>query len=131
MADIDAQDPLPESGFLYRRITVWVVCITILALLWFNVHALRQLQHGDGLVEISKWLIVLIGLILTYYLIAPSAEHIVRIFQTVSAWKAGIATSVTTATKSVAGATTSSKVVTGPAQQPTADGELPESEKIK
>lgn len=130
MAELDAQDPLPESGFLYRRITVWVVCITILSLLWFNVHALRALQHGDGLVEISKWLIVLIGLILTYYLIAPSAEHIVRIFQTVSAWKAGIATSVTTATRSVAGATTSSKT-TGPAQQPSGDGELPESEKIK
>lgn len=109
MADIDAQDPLPESGFLYRRITVWVVCITILALLWYNVHALRHLEHGDGLVEISKWLIVLIGLILTYYLIAPSAEHIVRMVQTVGAWKSGIATSVSTAVKSVSVETTPQK----------------------
>ena len=128
MADLDAQDPLPESGFLYRRITVWVVCIAILGLLWFNVHALRALEHGDGLVEISKWLIVLIGLILTYYLIAPSAEHIVRMVQTVGAWKSGIATSVTTATKSVTGATTATKTVVGPTAT---DGELPESEKIK
>jgi hypothetical protein len=127
---MDAQDPLPESGFLYRRITVWVVGLIILGLLWFNVHALRELEHGDGLVEISKWLIVLLALVLTYYLIAPSAEHIVRIFQTVSAWKAGIATSVTTATRSAAGATTSSKTVTGLTQQP-GDGELAESEKIK
>lgn len=109
MADIDAQDPLPESGFLYRRITVWVVCITILALLWYNVHALRHLEHGDGLVEISKWLIVLIGLILTYYLIAPSAEHIVRMVQTVGAWKSGIATSASTAVKSLSVETTPQK----------------------
>lgn len=100
-SDLDAQDPLPESGFLYRRVTVWVVSITILALLWFNVHALRALEHGDGLVEISKWLIVLLALILTYYLIAPSAEHIVRMVQTVGAWKSGIATSAATAAKSL------------------------------
>lgn len=110
----DPQDPLPESGFFYRRITTWVVGITVLALLWFIVVALRALEQGDGLVTVAKWLIGLLALVLTYYLIAPSAEHIVRLGQTVGAWKAGITTSVTSridAKKGVA----ETKTAAGPA----------------
>jgi len=124
MAD-DAQDPLPESSFLYRRITVWVVGIVILALLWFNVYALRQLEHGDGLVTISQWLIGLLALLLTYYLIAPSAEHIVRMFQMKDILKSGTATQAISTVTTAAGKITEKKITTGPPQQP-ASTEPPE-----
>lgn len=93
------QDPLPESGFFYRRITTWAVSLLILGMLWFIVVSLRHLAAPDGLVTVAKWLIVLLGLSQTYYLIAPSAEHIVKMIQTVGAWKSGIVTrSVATVT---------------------------------
>lgn len=124
MAD-DLQDPLPESSFLYRRITVWVVGIVILALLWYNVHALRHLEHGDGLVTISQWLIALLGLLLTYYLIAPSAEHIVRMFQTANILKSGVATSVVSKVTTAAGHVTETKAAAGPPKQNTEAPEEP------
>jgi hypothetical protein len=114
----DPQDPLPESGFLYRRITVWVVSLIILALLWFIVVTLGKRDDAtDGLVTIAKWLIGLFAMVQTYYLIAPSAEHIVRIMQTVNAWKSGISTSVMSKVDAVKG-TAETKTIAGPAAKP-------------
>lgn len=87
---IDPQDPLPESNFLYRRLTTWFIVMALLALVWHNVEALHGLGAVDGLVEITKWLIALTGIVSTYYLIAPSAEQVVRIIQTARVLRQGI-----------------------------------------
>jgi hypothetical protein len=86
----DPQDPLPESNFLYRRLTTWFIVMALLALVWHNVEALHGLGAVDGLVEITKWLIALAGIVSTYYLIAPSAEQVVRIIQTARVLRQGI-----------------------------------------
>lgn len=87
---VDPQDPLPESNFLYRRVTTWAIVMALLALVWHNVEALHGLGAVDGLVEITKWLIALAGIVSTYYLIAPSAEQVVRIIQTARVLRQGI-----------------------------------------
>ena len=117
----DPQDPLPESGFFWRRIATYIVSLTVLWMLRYIVVALRALESPDGLVTVAQWLIGLLALLLTYYLIAPSAEHIVRLFQTVNAWKSGISTSVMSRVKTSAG-TAETKTEAGPA----ASEELPD-----
>lgn len=92
----DPQDPLPESNFLYRRLTTWFIVMALLALVWHNVEALHGLGAVDGLVEITKWLIALAGIVSTYYLIAPSAEQVVRIIQTARVLRQGIRSAETT-----------------------------------
>jgi hypothetical protein len=74
----DPQDPLPEGKWLYRRLFTWTLTLICCGLLWFIVQQLR----GDvALVEVAKWLIGLIGILATFYLIAPSAEQLAKIVQ--------------------------------------------------
>lgn len=74
----DPQDPLPEIRFTYRRLFSFGACAAVFALLWRIVD---QLQGDDALGEIAKWLIGLNALVVTYYMIAPSAEQIAKIIQ--------------------------------------------------
>ena len=77
-AALDPQDPLPEGRWLFRRLFTWLLVLMCCALLGWIVH---QLRGEARLVEVAQWLIGLIALLSTYYLIAPSAEHIVRLVQ--------------------------------------------------
>lgn len=71
-----AQDPLPEGQWLFRRIFTWTLTIALLGLLAFIVCRIppEQLQL------VALWVISLIGLVVTYYLLAPSAPELARIF---------------------------------------------------
>lgn len=71
-------DPLPEGRFLYRRLFSYTICIVVLGLL---VYIVNQLDGDATLAGIAKWLIGLLALVITYYMLAPSAEHMVRAIQ--------------------------------------------------
>lgn len=74
-APAPGQDPLPESQWFFRRIYTWSVTALLLGLLAFVVWrmppALLQL--------VALWLIGLIALVVTFYLLAPSAPELARI----------------------------------------------------
>lgn len=97
--ELDPQDPLPESNWLWRRLLVFIGSIVISLFLWMiieYVYALGLKNAGATIVALSalKW--VAIGLIAwgftreAIYTIAPSAEHFGKWVQSVSAWKAGV-----------------------------------------
>lgn len=66
------QDPLPEGQWLFRRIFTWTLTILLLALL-----AVVVWRMPDGQLQlVALWLIGLIGLVVTYYLLAPSAPEL-------------------------------------------------------
>lgn len=87
MAEIDPQDPLPEPTWLWRRLYVYAVTIVILALVWIGVHKLAEiaaLEPREGIVSLLRviqWLIAALICVITYYLVAPSAEQIVKMIQ--------------------------------------------------
>lgn len=87
MAEIDPQDPLPEPTWLWRRLYVYAVTIVILALVWIGVHKLAEvasLEPREGIIallRVIQWLIAALICVITYYLVAPSAEQIVKMIQ--------------------------------------------------
>lgn len=87
MSHIDPQDPLPEPTWLWRRLYVFAVSIAFLALIALAAHTLSQIAalHPEtgirALLTVIKWLIAALICVLTYYLVAPSAEQIVKMIQ--------------------------------------------------
>lgn len=82
------QDPLPESDFTWRRLYTWAVTIAAFANVAFGVYLVGQAAQAApepglaALQDIMYWTIILAGIVVTYYMIAPSAEQIVRIIET-------------------------------------------------
>lgn len=87
MSEIDPQDPLPEPTWLWRRLFVYAVSIVFLVLIWVGVHRLAEAamlepSRGIGaLLSAVQWLIAALICVITYYLVAPSAEQIVKMIQ--------------------------------------------------
>ena len=92
---VDVQDPLPESKWFWRRLFVFSVTLVLLALLWDKVDAVSDVARAgsetaiDGLVAILKSCIVLIGMLILFYLLAPSAEQLTKLIQTARVLKLG------------------------------------------
>lgn len=72
----DPQDPLPEGQWLYRRIFTWTFTAIQLALLGWTI---RRMPAAD-LQLVALWQLGLLALVVTYYLLAPSAPQLARIF---------------------------------------------------
>nr|WP_316629675.1 hypothetical protein [uncultured Brevundimonas sp.] len=72
----DPQDPLPEGQWLFRRIFTWTLTVALLGLLGWIIWRMP----AEALQLVALWLIGLIALVVTYYLLAPSAAELARIF---------------------------------------------------
>lgn len=90
------QDPLPEANWLWRRVYVCAVTAACLWMLWGlvdrvgTVAVMRPTTGIAALIVITKWVIGLLGVVITYYLLAPSAEQITKMIKTASLLKAGV-----------------------------------------
>ncbi|MDO9607229.1 MAG: hypothetical protein Q7J26_01790 [Brevundimonas sp.] len=73
---LNPQDPLPEGQWLFRRIFTWTLSVALLALLaWISWR-----MPPEALQLVALWIIGLLALVVTYYLLAPSAAELARIF---------------------------------------------------
>jgi hypothetical protein len=92
----DPQDPLPESNFRFRRFFSYGLILLLVALLALGGRIVGAAARGgselavEGLIQLLWWNQFLIGLIATYYLLAPSAEQITKMIQVAGALKAGV-----------------------------------------
>ncbi|CAB4157182.1 hypothetical protein UFOVP679_6 [uncultured Caudovirales phage] len=80
------QDPLPEANWTFRRWLTFVLTAVSLGLVAWIIH---KLNDGGPLAGVAYGLISLCALVVTYYLIAPSAEHITRIIQSAAIVRGG------------------------------------------
>lgn len=92
----DVQDPLPEANWLWRRVFCFAVTAVLLFFMWGAVDRIGKVavvlpvQGIPALVTFSKWTIGFAGLVVTYYLLAPSAEQLTKLVKTASLLKAGV-----------------------------------------
>lgn len=93
---VDIQDPLPESSWLWRRVFTFVVTGVVLWFLWGAIDRLGDVAMitphlgVPALLSLCKWIIALTILMTTYYLIAPSAEQVVKMFKIASMFRNGV-----------------------------------------
>ena len=80
------QDPLPEIKTPWRRAYSYATTLITLGLVGYIV---ARLTAAEQLAEIAFWLICLNALIATYYMIAPSAEEIVRTIKAAAGLRKG------------------------------------------
>lgn len=92
----ELQDPLPESNWLWRRIFCFAVTAVLLFFMWGLVDRVGKVavvmpEKGiPALVIFSKWTIAFAGLVVTYYLLAPSFEQMTKMVKTASLLKSGV-----------------------------------------
>lgn len=91
-----ANDPLPEASWFWRR--TFAFCITV-ALLFGAYVGVGHLGYSastgsetaiDGLVSVTQISLFLVGLIILFYMLAPSAEQLTKLVQTGLALRQGI-----------------------------------------
>lgn len=93
---IDPQDPLPEASWFWRRVFVFSVTAAVLflvngAMLRLGAAALLQPERGiTALLSLSKTLLYLVAMLVLFYMVAPSAEQIVKMLQTARLYRAGV-----------------------------------------
>lgn len=114
---VDIQDPVPESNFFYRRIFSYFLSVVLLALL---LLAVWRIEESAELRRVASYLCMLLFTVITYYMIAPSAEQVVKMLQTAKLFTAGVTTHATATAESAAGSATST-TTTGMAVDPEVD----------
>lgn len=121
---VDVQDPLPESSFFWRRVYSWLISVGVLALIGLVVW---QITGADELRRVALYLVVLLWFVITYYMIAPSAEQIVKILKTAELFKYGVQVRQTSTAASQDGQAATETVVGQPAA-PTTQPEVTSEE---
>ena len=92
----DLQDPLPESSWFWRRVFVYIVTGCVLWMLWGAIDRLGEVAKVrpdigvDALLSLCKWIICFTGALATYYLVAPSAEQVVKLVQVATLLRSGV-----------------------------------------
>lgn len=91
--EVDAQDPLPEATWLWRRVFVFTLTTALCGGIGLVVDRIGSSQAANitsAYVSITRWMLLLLWFVVTYYLIAPSAEQVTRLIQTARVLKEGV-----------------------------------------
>lgn len=89
-AKVDVQDPLPETNWLWRRSYTFALSLISLAFVWFGAEAMYSLNRPLELFKITEYMIWILGFLILCYMVAPSAEQIVKLVQVAGIIKAGV-----------------------------------------
>jgi hypothetical protein len=95
-ATVDSQDPLPEAQWFWRRCFIFVTTAVIIVGIWLMVQSIRDVTGDEpqlavgAFVKIIGWMLLFQWFTSTYYLIAPSAEQVTRMWQTANLLKSGL-----------------------------------------
>lgn len=125
----DPQDPLPESNWFWRRLLAFGMVIFFAWQLHLSGNRMARAADAnhaaDVLLSYSKWIIVAWLVTTMLYMIAPSGEQVVKMLATLSAWKSGISTAISSHVDAKHGVA-ETKTVAGPAAGADPTEDLPE-----
>lgn len=89
-AQIDVQDPLPETNWFWRRVYTFVLSLVSVAFIWHGIEALAGMRQPEAVYRVTRYMIGVHVLLITYYMVAPSAEQIIKIIQSAKLLQAGV-----------------------------------------
>ena len=87
---IDDQDPLPEQNWFWRRSYVFALSLISLGFVWYGIEALWDLREARAIYDITKYMIGILAMLILFYMVAPSAEQIVKLIQAAKVLRAGV-----------------------------------------
>ena len=108
---VDLQDPLPESNWFWRRVFTFLATASIIVLMFFLGYALNRLTNGvvnridnmtaetvakiavaalESITTMFRLMFWALIIVVTYYMVAPSAEQITKMVKTAALLKGGI-----------------------------------------
>lgn len=133
-AQVDVQDPLPETDWFWRRLFTFLFTLVSAAFVWYGFEALWGLQDVASIYRVTRYMIGVHVMLITYYMVAPSAEQIIKIIQSAKIIRAGIPITRSVAAETPQGGRVEAKTVAGapeassplqpaPAPAPAADEE--------
>ena len=131
---VDVQDPLPETDWFWRRLFTFIFTLLSVAFIWYGLASLQQLGEADAIYRVTRYMIGVHVMLITYYMVAPSAEQIIKIIQSAKIIRAGIPITRSVAAETPQGGRVEAKTVAGapeaspplqpaPAPAPAADEE--------
>lgn len=88
--ELDIQDPLPETNWFWRRVYTFALSLISVAFIWFGVEALYDLRQPDAIYRLTRYMIGVHVLLITYYMLAPSAEQLVKLVQAAKLLQSGV-----------------------------------------
>lgn len=124
---VDTQDPLPESNWFWRRIFIFGVSTVIILGIYLMVQTMVDLASGQpslivgAFVKIIGWLLLYAWFAMTYYMVAPSAEQVTKMWQAATMFKSGVVSTTTQTATGADGSRAVAQTVTGVAPMPTPD----------
>ena len=89
-ARVDVQDPLPETDWFWRRTYTFVFTLISTAFIWYGLEALWNLKQPESIYFVTRYMIFVHVMLITYYMVAPSAEQIIKIVQAAKIIRSGI-----------------------------------------
>jgi hypothetical protein len=93
---VDSQDPLPESNWFWRRVFTFAIITIIVIGEWIMVQTMVNLASNQpalivaAFVKIIGWNSLISWFAMTYYIIAPSGEQVVKMANLASMLKGGV-----------------------------------------
>ena len=112
-ASVDVQDPLPETDWFWRRLFTFIFTLLSVAFIWYGLASLQQLGEADAIYRVTRYMIGVHVMLITYYMVAPSAEQIIKIIQSAKIIRAGIPITRSVAAETPQGGRVEAKTTAG------------------
>lgn len=126
---VDAQDPLPEARWVWRRVFTYGLSIALIVSAFVGVDFIGKVALAGsetaiaGLVAITKGSLWLLAMLILFYLLAPSAEQLTKLIQTGAALRSGVNFRSSAHTETERGATVDAETEVGTDLIPGSDHE--------
>lgn len=89
-AQVDVQDPLPETDWFWRRLYTFLFTLVSTAFIWYGFEALWGLQDAVSIYSVTRYMVGVHVMLISYYMVAPSAEQIIKIIQSAKIIRSGV-----------------------------------------
>lgn len=120
---VDVQDPLPETSWLWRRIYVFTFSMISVAFIMYALQSLYVMHDTENVYRIGRYMIGIHAMLILFYMVAPSAEQIVKLIQASRIIQSGVPTSRSAVAETPEGGRTA--VVTTSGVQPAPEAPVP------
>lgn len=128
---VDVQDPLPEQDWTWRRTYTYALTLIACVGVGFALDAIRATGDIEALYGVAWWMLAIIAMLATYYMVAPSAEQIVRLIQAAKLMRAGVPITRTATIETPQGSRAEVKTTAGVPEVPEAQNRAPEPPEAK